>query len=139
DAHWAWQPVQRVTPPEVENSAWCRNEIDRFILSRLEQAGLQPARPAENAIWLRRVTFDLIGLPPTVEEQAAFLADSSVRAEAHVVERLLSAPRFGEEWARHWMDLVRCGDAYGHEFDYSIPFASRYRDYLIRALNDDVP
>jgi hypothetical protein len=137
--HWAWQKIERTPPPAVRNASWPRTDSDRFLLSALEQKGLTPAPPADKAIWLRRVTFDLIGLPPTTAEVAQFLADPRPEAEAAVVDRLLASPHFGEQWARHWLDLVRYAETRGHEFDYPIPNAWQYRDYVIRALNADVP
>ncbi|MGE9267704.1 MAG: PSD1 and planctomycete cytochrome C domain-containing protein [Verrucomicrobiales bacterium] len=137
--HWCWQgPVERKVPA-VRQGAWPLGEIDHFILARLEAAGLRPAPDAGRAEWLRRVSFDLTGLPPTREELAAFLNDDSPTAHETVVDRLLAAPAFGEKWARHWLDLMRYADAYGHEFDYPIPGAWRYRDYLVRAFNEDLP
>ncbi len=139
DSHWAWRPVRVEPPPRVEDSAWPRDEIDRYVLARLEAAGLAPAPPAPPATWLRRVTFDLTGLPPARDEVEAFLRDASPRAFEYVVERLLDSPRFGEHWAQHWLDLVRYAETKGHEGDFSIPHAYRYRDYAIRAFNADVP
>jgi mono/diheme cytochrome c family protein len=137
--HWSFQPL-RVTPlPDVTDTAWPRTPIDRFILRALETRGLQPAPEADRRTWLRRVTFDLTGLPPTHAEIAAFLADRTPAAHENVVERLLASPRYGERWARHWLDLVGFAETSGHEFDYDIPDAFRYRDYIIRALNADLP
>ncbi len=137
--HWAWQPIRATPPPAVKNTTWARSPIDTFLLARLEQAKLAPARPAERRTWLRRITFDLTGLPPTVEESNAFLSDNREGACERVVDRLLAAPRFGERWGRHWLDLVRYGETRGHEFDPVLPNAYQYRDYVIRALNADVP
>ena len=137
--HWCWQPIHRPEIPKVNDSAWPRDPIDNFILRKLEQADLKPAAATGKATWLRRVTFDLTGLPPTLAEIDAFLADQSEGAFETVVDRLLASPRYGERWARHWMDLIRYAETCGHEFDYPIPNAYRYRDYLIRAFNDDVP
>jgi hypothetical protein len=137
--HWSFQPVQAVTPPDVQRADWCRNPVDRFILSKLEAAGLPPASEAERRVLIRRATFELAGLPPTTEEVAAFLADESPDAYERLIDRLLDSPRYGERWARHWLDLVRYAETAGHEFDYEIPHAWRYRDYVIRALNDDLP
>ena len=139
EQHWSWKPIERRDPPSVENQSWPLHELDRFILAKLEQAGLQPAAPANRRRWLRRVHFDLIGLPPSPEQIAEFLADESPDAYERVVARLLSSSHFGEKWARHWLDLVRYAETYGHEFDYPIPDATEYRDYVIRALNADVP
>ncbi len=137
--HWAWQPVRPTNPPAVKDAAWPNSPIDRFILAKLEEKGLKPAGPADRRSWIRRVTFDLIGLPPTPAEIDAFLADSANDAERKVVTRLLDSPHFGERWARHWLDLVRYAESRGHEIDPIIPNAFQYRDYVIRALNADVP
>jgi hypothetical protein len=137
--HWCWQPVRPQAPPAVKGSAWPRDPVDRFILARLEEKGLHPAAPADRRTLLRRITFDLTGLPPTPAEIDAFLADTSADAYEKVVDRLLESPRYGERWARHWLDLVRYGESRGHEFDPNIPDAYQYRDYVIRALNADVP
>ena len=137
--HWAWQPVRPTQLPAVRNEDWPRSDVDRFILARLEEEGLQPAPAADRYTLLRRLTFALTGLPPTPKEIGDFLGDDSSRAVETVVERLLSSPHFGERWARHWMDLVRYTESHGSEGDPDIPEAWRYRDYLIRAFNDDVP
>ncbi len=137
--HWCWQPVRPQAPPAVKDAAWPRDPVDRFILAKLEEKGLRPAAPADRRTLLRRVSFDLTGLPPTPEEIDAFLADSSPDAYEKVVDRLLKSPHFGERWARHWLDLVRYGESRGHEFDPNIPDAYQYRDYVVRALNADVP
>ncbi len=136
---WSFQPLSNVTPPAVGNSAWIKTPVDRFILAKLEAAGLAPAPMADRRTLLRRVTYDLVGLPPTPAEIEAFLADDSPTAYEKVVERLLASPHYGERWARHWLDLVRYAETYGHEFDYDMPNAYRYRDYVIRAFNDDLP
>ncbi|HVS39621.1 MAG TPA: PSD1 and planctomycete cytochrome C domain-containing protein [Gemmataceae bacterium] len=137
--HWAWKPIQRTDPPAVKDVSWPRDPVDRFILAKLEEKGLSPARAADKRTLLRRVSFDLTGLPPTPEEIDAFLKDDSPDAYEEVVDRLLASPQFGERWARHWLDLVRYAETRGHEFDYPIPDAYQYRDYVIRALNADVP
>lgn len=136
---WAFHPLMNPSLPEIQDSSWPRQPIDYFILSRLEQEGLSPAEPADRRTWIRRVTFDLIGLPPSPEQVAAFITDDSPQALEQVVDRLLDSPQYGERWGRHWLDLVRFAETYGHEFDYDIPGAFRYRDYVIRAFNDDVP
>ena len=133
--HWALQPVQDVEPPAAPGAS----PVDAFVRARLAEAGLEPAPPAERRSWIRRVHFDLIGLPPSPAEVAAFLADESPDAKATVVDRLLASPHFGEKWARHWLDLVRYAETRGHEFDYRIPNAYQYRDYVIRAFNADLP
>lgn len=137
--HWCYQPVQRVDVPRVRDAAWCKSPIDYFILAKLEAAGLKPAAAADKRTLLRRVTFDLIGLPPTPEELQAFVEDQSPDAWKKVVDRLLNSPHYGERWGRHWLDLVRYAETLGHEFDYEIFHAWRYRDYVIRAFNADVP
>jgi hypothetical protein len=138
-AHWAWQPIRPQEPPSVRDAPWPRDPIDRFILTKLENKGLSPAKPADKRTLLRRLYFGLIGLPPTPEEVEAFLRDASTDADEKVVDRLLASPHFGERWGRHWLDLVRYAETRGHEFDYPIPNAYHYRDYVVRALNDDVP
>jgi hypothetical protein len=137
--HWAWQPLQSPPLPTVQYSAWVREPVDAFILSRLESKHLKPTGPADRRTLLRRVTFDLIGLPPTPAEIEAFVRDESPLAFARVVDRLLASPHFGERWGRHWLDLVRYAESRGHELDYTTPNACQYRDYIIRALNADVP
>ncbi len=138
-AHWCWQSVRPQQPPAVANAAWPQNGIDHFILAKLAEKGLAPSPPADKRTLIRRVYFDLIGLPPSPAEVEAFVADQAPQAFEKVVDELLKSPHFGERWARHWMDLVRYAETYGHEFDYAIPHATEYRDYLIRALNEDVP
>ncbi len=137
--HWSFRPVRRPEPPDVKHKGWPRGPIDHFLLAALESRGLKPAADADRRTWIRRVTFDLIGLPPRPEEVDAFVADGSSDAFEKVVDRLLGSPHYGECWARHWLDLVRYAETSGHEFDYDIPDAWRYRDYVIRALNSDVP
>jgi hypothetical protein len=137
--HWSLQSVKRPPLPKVKDIGWCRSPIDHFILAKLEDAGLKPAPPADKRTLIRRVTFDLIGLPPTPQEIDAFLKDQSPEAFAKVVDRLLDSPHYGERWARHWLDLVRFAETQGHEFDFDLPEAYLYRDYVIRALNADVP
>ncbi|HUG91355.1 MAG TPA: PSD1 and planctomycete cytochrome C domain-containing protein [Planctomycetaceae bacterium] len=137
--HWSFQPVRRPDVPFVQDDTWPASPIDAFLLARLEPAGLVPAPAADRRTWLRRVTFDLIGLPPTLEETADFLTDDSPDAGHKLVDRLLASPHHGERWGRHWLDLVRYAETAGHEFDYDIPHAWRYRDYVVRALNADLP
>lgn len=136
--HWAYQPIQNVEPPQISGSDWVKSPVDAFILKALQEKSLQPAQPADKRTLLRRVTFDLIGLPPTKNELEAFLADDSPQAFEKVVDRLLANPAYGERWGRHWLDLVRFAETAGHEFDYEIPHAWRYRDYVIRAFNADL-
>ncbi|MFK8112204.1 MAG: DUF1549 and DUF1553 domain-containing protein, partial [Rubripirellula sp.] len=137
--HWSWRTPVAVQPPSVRDRQWPTNEIDRFLLAKIEAAGLRPAQAASKQTWIRRVYFDLIGLPPAPEQILAFLEDETDHAYQQVVQQLLDSPQFGEKWARHWMDLVRYAETYGHEFDYPIDHAHEYRDYLIRAFNQDVP
>lgn len=137
--HWSWRPVVSPAVPAVKNSDWATSPIDAFLLAKIEAAGLRPAEPADDRTWLRRVSFDLTGLPPTKEAMEAFLTDTSKERREKVVDTLLASPHFGEKWARHWMDLVRYAETHGHEFDYPIDHAFEYRDYLIRAFNEDVP
>ncbi|MGO9914582.1 MAG: PSD1 and planctomycete cytochrome C domain-containing protein [Isosphaeraceae bacterium] len=139
--YWCFQPIRRATPPapSANHRAWPRNPIDRFVLAALEERGLAPAPEADKRVLIRRLSFDLTGLPPAPAEIEAFLADQSPDAYEKLVERLLASPHYGERWARHWLDLVRFAETAGHEFDYDIPGAFRYRDYVIRALNADLP
>ncbi|MCY4074612.1 MAG: DUF1549 domain-containing protein, partial [Acidobacteria bacterium] len=138
-AHWAWQPVQEAPPPDVADEGWPATPVDRFLLAALEDAGLAPAPDADRATLIRRLSFDLRGLPPTPAEIARFLGDDSPTAYTDLVDRFVASPHFGERWARHWMDLVRYSESHGSEGDPDIPYAWRYRDYLIRAFNGDVP
>ncbi len=136
---WSFQPLARPTPLAVRRTDWVSNPIDTFVLARLEAAGLAPAAPAGKTSLLRRIYFDLIGLPPTPDEVAAFLADSSTNAYEKVVDRLLTSPQYGEHWARHWLDVVRYAESNSFERDGAKPFVWRYRDYVIRSFNDDKP
>ena len=141
--HWAWQPVRRdVQPPQVEPVAgadWADTAVDRFILAKLQGAGLTPSAPASRRTLVRRLHFDLIGLPPTPADIDAFVNDTSPNAYGQLVERLLASPHFGERWGQHWLDLMRFSETRGHEGDYPIPEAYRYRNYVVRAFNADVP
>ena len=139
--HWAYQPIIDPPLPEVQDADWSRTSIDRFVLARLEQAGLTPAPEADRKTLIRRATFDLIGLPPTPEEVAAFENDPSPDAYEKLVDRLLASPHYGERWARHWLDVARYADNKGYIFfgDKKYHWAYIYRDYVIRALNDDLP
>ncbi|MFZ4507008.1 MAG: PSD1 and planctomycete cytochrome C domain-containing protein [Fimbriimonas sp.] len=136
---WAFRPVKRPSVPSVKNAAWVRVPLDAFILAKLEKNSLTPATPLSRAAWLRRVTYDLIGLPPKPEETRAFLADKTPKAYEKVVDRLLASPHYGEKWGRHWLDLVRYAETNSFERDSAKPFAYRYRDYVIKSLNDDKP
>ncbi|HEV7401749.1 MAG TPA: PSD1 and planctomycete cytochrome C domain-containing protein [Chthoniobacteraceae bacterium] len=137
--HWCWQPPLDAPPPAVKETSWPQNAIDRFILAKLEEKGLQPAPAADRRTLMRRASFDLTGLPPLPEQVEAFVNDASPDAFARVVDALLASPHFGERWARHWLDLVRYAETRGHEYDPDIPNAWQYRDYVVRALNRDLP
>jgi hypothetical protein len=136
--HWAFQPVKAVSPPD-DSDGWSANPNDRFIAQRRHAAGLRPVGSADRRTLLRRVTFDLIGLPPTPEQAREFLADTSPDAYEKLVERLLASPHYGERWGRHWMDLVRYADTAGDNADYPVPEARLYRDYIIDSFNADKP
>jgi hypothetical protein len=136
---WSFQPVKDPPLPAVKNEAWAHNAVDRFVLARLEAANVAPAPAADKRTLLRRVTFDLTGLPPTPAEMESFLGDNSPQAFETVVNRLLGSPRYGERWGRHWLDVVRYADTCGNASDYPIPQAFRYRDWVIAAFNRDMP
>jgi len=137
--HWCWQPVKNIPPPETHQSNWAITDTDRFILAKLESKGIKPAPAADKRTLLRRVYFDLIGLPPSPEEVEQFVQDQRPQALEVVVDRLLGSVHFGERWGRHWLDLARYAETRGHEFEPVIPNAWQFRDYVIRALNADVP
>jgi hypothetical protein len=137
--HWAWQPLRQSQVPLVKDSAWPRGDIDRFLLAKLEDTGLAPVRDADKPALLRRLTFDLTGLPPTPEEMDAFLADSSAGAFEKAVDRLLASPAYGERWGRHWLDVARYGESTGSGRNVPYPHAWRYRDYVIDAFANDKP
>ncbi len=136
--HWAFEPVRPIAIPD-DPSGWSASPVDRFILAKLHANNLRPQPPAGRETLLRRVTFDLVGLPPTPAELDEFLADRSPEAFEKVVERLLASPAYGERWGRHWMDVVRYADTAGDNADYPVPEARRYRDYIISAFNKDKP
>jgi hypothetical protein len=134
---WAYRPLQRVEPPAVSDAGWASNPVDHFILHKLEKAGLQPAGRADRLTLLRRLSYDLTGLPPTPEQIDEFLADRRPDAYERLVDRLLASPAYGEKWGRHWLDLVRFAETHGYERDSVKPFAWRYRDYVIDSFNAD--
>ncbi|WP_165247365.1 PSD1 and planctomycete cytochrome C domain-containing protein [Paludisphaera soli] len=140
-AHWSFRPLADPPVPEVRDRDWPASPIDRFVLAKLEEAGRTPGPPASRRAFVRRVSFDLTGLPPTPEEVEAFEADPAPEAEAvaRLVDRLLASPRYGERWGRIWLDLVRYADTAGETADYPVPEAYRYRDYVIDAFNADLP
>src|SRR5438105_9415023 len=137
--HWAFIPLpDSVAVPAVKNRTWPRNEIDRFILGRLEKEGLKPSPEADKTRWLRRLTYDLIGLPPTPQEVEAFMSDKSAGAYGKVVDRLLASNHFGERMAVPWLDAARYADSYGYQSDQLCP-TWPYRDWVVRAFNRDLP
>jgi cytochrome c553 len=136
--HWAWQPLADPRVPSLD-SAWPRGAVDRFVLARLTKEGLKPTGDAEPLDFIRRVTFDLTGLPPTLAEIDAFTADHSNTAFERLVDRLLASPAFGERWGRHWLDVARYGESTGSARNLPYPHAWRYRDYVIDAFNKDKP
>jgi cytochrome c553 len=137
--HWAFKPVRTPAIPPVKDSSWMRNPIDSFVLAKLETKGWTPSPAAEPRALLRRIYLDIIGMPPSLTEQQAFLQSPTPAALDRVVTDLLARPAYGERWARHWLDLVRYAETNGYERDATKPHVWRYRDYVIRSLNDDKP
>jgi hypothetical protein len=137
--HWSFQPIRRPRVPTVRNIAWVRNAIDAFVLAELERRGIEPSLEADRATLLRRVSLDLVGLPPTPDEVQAFAGDTRPDAYERAVDRLLASPHYGERWARHWLDLARYADSDGYEKDLPRPHAWRFRQWVIDALNRDLP
>ena len=139
--HWAFQAVRKPAEPPVQGTAWVQSPIDRFVLAKLEGKGMTPSQPADRRTLLRRATFDLTGLPATAAEIEAFAQDAADGAFARVLDRLLASPRYGERWGRHWLDVARYADTKGYVFaeERRYPYAYTYRDWVIRAFNDDVP
>ena len=138
-AWWAFQPIRKTAPAKLADDAWSRNEIDRFILARIRKENLKPSTEAARVALIRRLSFDLVGLPPSPDEVETFVKDRSADAYETLVDRLLASPRYGERWARHWLDLVRYADSDGYRIDDFRPNAWRYRDYVIQSFNDDKP
>ena len=138
-AHWAFRPIGRPGPPRTRNEAWPRNPIDRFVLARLELEGIDPSPEADKRALIRRVYFDLIGLPPPPHEVDRFLADNRPDAYERVVDGLLASSHYGERWARFWLDLARYADSDGYEKDYVRPHAWRWRHWVIDSFNADKP
>ncbi len=138
---WSFQPVQNPLPPEVRHTDWPRTRVDQFILAQLEARGLAPSPPADKRTLLRRLSFDLVGLPPTPAEVERFVADSSSEAVARVVDRLLASPAYGERWGRHWLDVARYADTKGYVLfqNANFPWSYTYRDYVVRSFNEDLP
>ena len=137
--HWSFRPIEGPDLPEVRQADWPRNPIDRFVLAKLESKGVRPSPEASKLTLLRRLSLDLIGLPPSWEEAEAFLYDLSPDAYERVVDRLLDSEHYGEKWARHWLDLARYADSDGYEKDLGRPYAWRWRNWVIDALNEDMP
>ena len=141
-AHWAYQPIRRPAIPDVRDAAWPASPIDSFVLARLEAAGLAPSATADRRTLIRRATYDIHGLPPTFEEVSAFVNDTEPGAYERVIERLLASPRYGEHWGRHWLDVARYSDTKGYVYEREerhFVHSSLYRDWVIRAFNDDLP
>ena len=136
--HWSFQVPKHPATPAVQNSAWVRNPIDAFVMSRLEREHIAPSREAERATLLRRVSLDITGIPPTPAEVRAFLADKSQNTYEKVVDRLLASPHYGERWGRHWLDVARYADSDGYTIDAPRQIW-KYRDWVINALNRDMP
>ncbi|HEV3022672.1 MAG TPA: DUF1549 domain-containing protein, partial [Pirellulales bacterium] len=137
---WSFRPIGNPAAPSVRDAQWPRDPIDAFVLAKLEEQDLKPAPPADRRTLIRRVTFDLTGFPPPLEEVEAFVNDTRPEAFAIVVERLLASPRFGERWARHWLDVARYGEDQAHTFQARLyPNGFRYRDWVVKAFNDDLP
>ena len=139
NSHWAYQPLKATPPPDVKDITWVVNPIDRFILSKLESRGLAPSPEADRFTLIRRLNLDLVGLLPSLEEVDAFVNDTSPKAYEKVVNRLLDSPHFGERWGRHWLDMARYADSDGYEKDNPRPDAYRWRDWVIDAINADMP
>ena len=137
--HWSWQPMKEPKVPLVRKNSWPQGKIDRFILAKLEAKKLAPVADADPPTLIRRVTYDLTGLPPTPAELDSFLKDSSKEAFARVVDRLLASPQFGERWGRHWLDVARYGESTGPSRNIPYPHAWKYRDYVLNAINQDIP
>jgi hypothetical protein len=140
--HWAFKPVQKLELPRVRNRRWIQTPVDHFVLAKLEQAKLAPAKAADRRTLIRRVTYALIGLPPTYEEVEAFVADKDPQAYSRLIDRLLASPHYGERWARYWLDVARYADTKGYlagNEERRYPFAWTYRDYVVRAFNEDKP
>src|SRR5436190_8345388 len=135
--HWAFRPVIRPAIPVVQRQGWARNPIDDFVLAKLEAEKFAPSPEADRVTLIRRLSFDLAGLPPTPEEVEQFIADRRADAYERLVDRLLGSPRYGERWARHWLDVVHFGESHGYDKDKPRPNAWPYRDYVIRSFNND--
>ena len=138
-SHWSFQPIRLPSRPKVGNEAWVKNAIDAFVLAHLDSEGLEPSPPADRATLVRRLSLDIIGLPPSPQEVSAFLADQEPGSYERLVKRLSASPYFGEKWARHWLDLARYADSDGYSSDRVRPYMWRYREWVVNALNQDMP
>lgn len=136
---WSFRPLLDAEIPSIQDDGWCRTVVDRFVLQKLLEEGIEPQPSTDRLTLLRRLHLDLVGLPPTIEEQDAFLADTGSDCVEKVVDHLLASPRYGERWGRHWLDVARWGESHGFEHDYDRPTAYHYRDFVIKALNEDMP
>jgi len=139
DSFWAFRSIEQPKAPSIKKDSWSRNDIDRFVLSRLRESKLAPSSEASKADFIRRATFDLLGLPPTPKEVEAFLQNDSPDAHEDLVNRLLDSPHYGEKWGQHWLDVIRYSESEGFEYDRHLPGAWRFRDYVIRSFNEDKP
>jgi mono/diheme cytochrome c family protein len=137
--HWAYRPIDAVKVPKIQNEAWAKNPIDQFVGAILEAKKVSPSPEADRYTLIKRLSYDLVGMPPTPEEVEAFVADKSPEAYDKLVGRLLSSKHFGERWGRHWLDKARYADSDGYEKDNARPDAWRYRDWVIDAVNADMP
>ncbi len=137
--HWAFKAPVRTTPPKVKNTRWVRNPVDNFVLARLEKEKIKPSPEADRITLIRRLSLDLLGLPPTPEQVEAFARDPQPEAYEKLVDSLLASPHFGERWGRHWLDLARYADSDGYEKDLARPYAYLFRDWVIKAINEDMP
>ncbi|MEP6754984.1 MAG: DUF1549 domain-containing protein, partial [Chthonomonadales bacterium] len=138
---WSFKPITNPKVPKVKNAAWCKTQVDKFILSKLEEKGYAPNKVADRYTLIRRATLDLTGLPPTFEETKAFVSDTATNAYENLLDRLLASPRYGERWGRIWLDVARFADTKGYVFEEDRVYhnAYTYRDYVIRAMNSDLP
>jgi hypothetical protein len=137
--HWSYSPIKAPQPPEIKDGHWCRTAIDRFVLARLQSADITPSVEANRYMLIRRLSLDLLGLAPMVDEADAFAADQAPDAYERLVDCLLASPHFGERWGRHWLDQARYADSDGYEVDKPRPDAYRWRDWVIDAVNRDLP
>lgn len=137
--HWSWQPLKETSPPQVSDASWPLDDLDRFVLAQLESQNLKPVTPADKLTLIRRVTYDLTGLPPSPADISQFLSDVSPKAYETLIDRLLASEAFGERWGRHWLDVARFGESTGSSRNLPMPHSWRYRDYVIEAFNRDKP